>query len=674
MKLKNFSISTRLGASFGLLVLITTVLGIFAQIEMLKLIGLTEQMYNHPFAVSNAVRDINTNIYAMYSDMKDVALSENIEQMEAASELVDEHERNVYEDFEVVFDRFLGDISEVEHFYQAFEDWKAIRDSVIELRRQGKVTEAVQITKDKGARHVEFLTGEIQALIDFANTKAEDFFNDAQWQENQSLILMLIILISLVIIGIIVSVLIARSIILPLKTIADRIQDISQGYLKHEVTFHSKDEIGQLADSFRELQTDLQQKAKAAEQIAALDFSTDIHPRSEKDELGKSFHAMTTSLRNTTKELIESEEKLKRFMESTTEGFVLYDSKLNLELINEASLKMMNRERKNIIGKNILEIIPGLKNTDKFDIFTRVLKTGEPVTLEDTFFLLGKEEAYYRINAFKVGSSLGFSFSDITEIKKAEEAKKKLEEQLLHVQKMESIGRLAGGIAHDFNNILGSIMGFSEVLQMKFPDRSSVEGKAADAIIRGVERAADLTKQLLGFARGGKYEPKPLNMNQVIRDTIKMSEKIFEKNIEVKLDFADNLKYIEADEHQMDQVLTNLIINAKDAMPAGGEILFKTENVFLSNEYVNKYPEFKAGNYVKISIIDTGTGMPKDIKDKIFEPFFSTKGIGKGTGLGLATVYGIVKNHGGHITVYSEPGVGTTFTIYMPVTKKSTEG
>ena len=253
--------------------------------------------------------------------------------------------------------------------------------------------------------------------------------------------------------------------------------------------------------------------------------------------------------------------------------------------------------------------------------------------------------------------------------KQMEEEKKKLEEQLFQAQKMESIGRLAGGIAHDFNNILTSIKGYAELLKIQFCEFNSKEKHAADVILKGVDRAANLTKQLLGFARGGKYNPVPLNVNNVIEEIVSVSEKIFEKNISITYLFEEEINTVEADRHQLDQVFTNLIINAWDAMPKGGVLGFKTENVFLDEDFSFRFPEFQPGEYVKISVTDTGVGMADEIQKHIFEPFFTTKGEGKGTGLGLATVYGIVKSHNGHIAVYSEPGEGTTFSLYFPVSE-----
>ena len=260
--------------------------------------------------------------------------------------------------------------------------------------------------------------------------------------------------------------------------------------------------------------------------------------------------------------------------------------------------------------------------------------------------------------------------TDITERKHAADEKKKLEEQLFHAQKMESIGRLAGGIAHDFNNILVGIMGYAELLNIKFQDETSSEGKAAKVIFKSAQRAANLTKQLLGFARGGKYNLVNFNVDDTIEDIIKVSDKIFEKKISVKFDFAEDIKIIKADKNQFQQIITNLIINAKDAMPKGGVLSFKTENRYIDEEYSRGFPEFKPGNYVKISITDSGMGIPESIRGNIFEPFFTTKGEGKGTGLGLATVYGIVKNHGGHINFSSKTKQGTTFNIYLPSSGK----
>ena len=267
----------------------------------------------------------------------------------------------------------------------------------------------------------------------------------------------------------------------------------------------------------------------------------------------------------------------------------------------------------------------------------------------------------------KLKVALDNTVHEIEERKKVEKEKQQLQDQLFQSQKLESLGRLAGGIAHDFNNLLTGIMGYAELLKMKLTDNKKIEGRAADTIYKNSIAAQELTKQLLRFARKGKYNPIPLNLNNVIKETVSVLEKIFGKNIKINYDLDHYVKNVDADENQIIQVLTNLIINAKDAMPKGGEITFKTGNISISEANKSFYPEIiKPGQYVRLSISDTGIGMTKEIIDQIFEPFFTTKGKDKGTGLGLATVYGIVKNHNGYVFCQSQPGAGTTFTILLP--------
>lgn len=256
--------------------------------------------------------------------------------------------------------------------------------------------------------------------------------------------------------------------------------------------------------------------------------------------------------------------------------------------------------------------------------------------------------------------------TNISQKKNHEIEKIKLEEQLFQAQKMESIGRLAGGIAHDFNNILAGIMGYADILRNRMKNCSAKDMNAIQTIHKSAKRAGELTQQLLGFARAGKYNPVPLDLNKCIQDVVEVSEKIFEKNINIHYDLESRLKKVEADETQMNQVFTNLIINAKDAMPDGGDIICKTENIFVEEEYSNKKPDLESGFYVKVSITDNGIGMSKETKKRIFDPFFTTKDTGKGTGLGLSMVYGIIKNHNGQVSCYSEVGEGTTFSLLIP--------
>jgi PAS domain S-box-containing protein len=243
---------------------------------------------------------------------------------------------------------------------------------------------------------------------------------------------------------------------------------------------------------------------------------------------------------------------------------------------------------------------------------------------------------------------------------------RKLEQQFIQAQKMESLGTLAGGIAHDFNNILSGVLGYASFLKSKIGE-DHPHYRYINTIERSSKRAAELTAQLLGFARGGKYNVKPLNLNSVAKEVLNIIESTFSKKIEIETHFNNLIPTVSADVSQLQQVIMNLCVNASDAMSDGGTLTIETDIKTLTEDYVKAHPWAEEGIYVCLSIGDTGVGMDEETRKRIYEPFFTTKEEGKGTGLGLSMVYGVVKNHGGYIDVISQPSQGSTFEIYLPI-------
>ncbi len=261
--------------------------------------------------------------------------------------------------------------------------------------------------------------------------------------------------------------------------------------------------------------------------------------------------------------------------------------------------------------------------------------------------------------------------SDVTERRSAETRRLQLEDQLRKSQKMEAVGRLAGGIAHDFNNLLTAISGYAELLQGGFAV-GDARRDHAEEILRSSGRATTLTRQLLAFSRRQVLQPRPLNVNSVIQGIDGLLRRLIGEHAELSMKLDPRLGLVKADQGQLEQVIINLTLNARDALAAsGGHVSFETREVELGPEYVSRHGRERAGRHVMLAVSDTGCGMDKATLSHMFEPFFTTKELGKGTGLGLATVYGIVKQSGGDIWVYSEPGIGSIFKIYLPLSEEA---
>ncbi len=274
------------------------------------------------------------------------------------------------------------------------------------------------------------------------------------------------------------------------------------------------------------------------------------------------------------------------------------------------------------------------------------------------------EEANRQLESLSESHALKRSLAE-KERTDALEALRDTERQLLQSQKLEAVGRLAGGISHDFNNLLTVILGYSDITKRNLAESDPLR-RNVDEIIKASERAASLTRQLLAFSRKQVMQPKVFDLNSVVSDLEKMLRRMIGEDIELRVNADSDLGNIKADPVQVEQVIMNLIINARDAMPKGGKLSIETANVYLDESYSREHVSVVPGDYVMLAISDTGCGMDEDTRQRIFEPFFTTKEQGKGTGLGLSTVYGIVKQSGGNIWVYSEAERGTTFKLYFP--------
>jgi len=336
-------------------------------------------------------------------------------------------------------------------------------------------------------------------------------------------------------------------------------------------------------------------------------------------------------------------------------------------LVNQATAEIYGTTVDALVGKTDADFNPNPEEVAHFLRDDRdVISSGRPklISEEQVTNPLTKQTRWFqtikvplRLPEEEASTLLGVA-TEITE-------RKRLEEQLLQSQKMEAVGQLAGGVAHDFNNILTAIVGYTDLLAADFSPNSR-ELEDLEEIRKAARRAAALTRQLLSFSRKQVLEPRIIDLNGVVTNLEKMLRSLISENIELKTALATGLGAARADPNQIEQVIMNLAINARDAMPEGGTLTIETGNATLDENYAARHVSVVPGAYVMLAVTDTGCGMNEETKARMFEPFFTTKPPGRGTGLGLSTVYGIVKQSGGNIWLYSEPGRGTTFKIYLP--------
>ena len=369
--------------------------------------------------------------------------------------------------------------------------------------------------------------------------------------------------------------------------------------------------------------------------------------------------------------LRESEELYRTLVATSPDAIMMMDLEGRIINASQRTAAMHGyKTATELLGKSAWELIVPEERAQAIENHRKILE-GEGAQVSE-YTLLRKDGGRFigEINAAPVRDAQG-RLQALISITRDVTERKRLEEQLRQAQKMEAIGRLAGGIAHDFNNLLTVINGYSQMLLSSLEADSPLRPDL-EAILHAGERAASLTRQLLAFSRRQVLEVRVLDLNEIIRNMVKMLQRIIGEDIALKLRLAEDLGKVKADPGQIEQAILNLAVNARDAMPNGGELILETANVEFA-EAISRHPELSPGRYVLLAVSDTGLGMSAEVKEHLFEPFFTTKGVGQGTGLGLATVYGIVKQSGGDISVYSEPGQGTTFKIYLPRIKEDSE-
>jgi len=358
--------------------------------------------------------------------------------------------------------------------------------------------------------------------------------------------------------------------------------------------------------------------------------------------------------------LLDADERLVGILTNINDGFLTVDRQWRHTFLNRKACELVHRRSEEILGATLWETLPGMAGTAAYPELQRAMRENAPVRCE---FQYDPLNTWFELCAYPNRDGLALLMRDITH-------SQRLEGQLRQAQKMEAVGRLAGGIAHDFNNLLTVINGYAELAQMELPTDLPLRG-TINEILNAGRRAAELTNGLLAFSRQQIRQPAILSLNDTVRGTEKMLRRLVGEDIEMVTVLAADLCPVEADRGQVEQIIVNLAVNARDAMPLGGILTLETSNTEFDEAYSSEHLDVPPGEYVMLAVSDTGQGMDAATQARIFEPFFTTKGIGKGTGLGLATVYGIVKQSGGSISVYSEPAHGTAFKLFFPRAKQS---
>lgn len=363
------------------------------------------------------------------------------------------------------------------------------------------------------------------------------------------------------------------------------------------------------------------------------------------------------------RELAAAEARYRLLFEQAQDAIGIIDDHLRFLELNPKCAELSGYTKAELLDLSVLSLLRPEAVEPAQRLFEQLKRNGTLRIPECQMIQKQGGSVFVEVTAVALGGgTYQFIARDVTE-------QKHLQQELFEMQKMDSIGKLASGIAHDFNNLLGAILGYASLLKVEFsPDHPYYE--YVDIIESSAQRGSDLTRQLLAFGRRGKHLMQPVNLNRIVSEVTQLLSHTINKRIEITTHCAESLATVEGDSGQLQQVLLNLCLNARDAMGDGGKLIIETRNVILDEAFVRTHVGAQLGPHVLLSVTDNGTGMDAETQRHIFEPFFTTKEDGKGTGLGLAMVYGIVRSHGGVIRVYSELGHGTTFLVYLPASDR----
>jgi two-component system, cell cycle sensor histidine kinase and response regulator CckA len=702
-------ITQRLILSLAVLISILLLFGLLTIYDNYTVSRLTRTIYNHPLVVSNAALQSNISITKMHRHMKDVVLFNSPERISHSIEAVNQQEKLAYQYLDIVKDNILGDEGRIleRKTRVLFEKWRPIREEVIRLVRGNQRHRAAEITIGKGADHVAELEENLLGLTRYARNKASSFMGEAEKAHSRVNATTILFLLS----GIFASSLIA---FFTLRQTASSEKELreSRQLLMNAIDFAP---IGMVmvepgGNFFRVNHAFAEMTGYPEEELLKMSFQDVTHPddydigteitdsliRGEtgrsglekkyvkkdgsiinagltttllKDKDGNPLYFFSqvqdiTARKQAEEALQESEEKYRSMMEAMDDPVYICSSDLRIMYMNPAMIRLIGRDA---AGDSCHKAIHGLDEKCPACVQKNVMN-GETIKRET---ILKKDGKTYHVSNSPIFHTDG-SVSKLTIFRDVSELKK-IEAQLRQAQKLESVGRLAGGVAHDYNNSLSVIIGFTELAMEDVSPAGPVRANL-DEVLAAAKHAADITRQLLAFARKQNISPKVIDLNKNVETMLKMLRHLIGEDIDLAWLPGATLWPVKMDPAQSDQILANLCVNARDAITGVGKVIIETDNAVFDEVYCASHTGFVPGEFVMLAVSDNGCGMEKEKLENIFEPFFTTKDVNEGTGLGLATVYGIVKQNNGFINVYSEPGKGTTIKIYLSRHKDASTG